>query len=731
MRNLSLKKPILAYFGSALLSVVMLVFVMQLWRADLKIPFNYWEGSDNFLNAMLVKGVVDNGWYQHNRYLGMPFGQELYDFPFMSNLDVLIMKAISIFDSNYAFILNVFFLLTFPLTVITSLFVFRRYKFSFASAIVGSLLFSFVPFHFIHQSHIFLASYFLVPLVVMVSLRICMDQPLFGPSRDSSRPWYMSEAFAAVIICILVGSAGSGVYYAFFACFFLLMAGFIGFFRNKKGTPLFISAILIAVICFSLFLNLLPSIKHILVEGRNKTVAVRNPESSEIYGLKISQILLPVSYHRSKYLEELKKKYDTKFPLVNENFSISLGFIGGVGFLALVGWLVFMKFPKTRTELLTGLAELNMSAVLLGTIGGFGSLFAFFISPQIRAYNRIGIYIAFFSFFAVIYLLEKIREKWATSPKKTWGYYGIVTALLFLGVWDQTYWTVVPPFETLPGKYKSDEKFIGAIQSSVPKDSWVFQLPYTPFPENPPEFQMIDYDHFMGYLHSSTLHWSYGAMKGRKGDQWQQWLMEKPLQDVLETLAFSGFNGIYLDRKGYPDRGAEMERRIGEVLRSSPLVSEDQRLVFFNMAAFNQDLKKSYSPEAWEEMRFNALHPLYLKWAGGFSFLEGGPEPFNWRWSSASGELIIDNPYKKTREIGLEMTLSTGHQEFSDLKIESPLFSEALRINSQENKYYRKIQVPPGSHSIRFFSNAPKLSAENDDRELVFQVINFRIKDLK
>ena len=64
----------------------------------------------------------------------------------------------------------------------------------------------------------------------------------------------------------------------------------------------------------------------------------------------------------------------------------------------------------------------------------------------------------------------------------------------------------------------------------------VFQLPYVPFPENPPVQQMSDYDHLRGALHSRTLKWSYPTMRGRWGDTWQRAIAQKRVDAAKTAL---------------------------------------------------------------------------------------------------------------------------------------------------------------------------------------------------
>lgn len=82
----------------------------------------------------------------------------------------------------------------------------------------------------------------------------------------------------------------------------------------------------------------------------------------------------------------------------------------------------------------------------------------------------------------------------------------------------------------------------------------IFQLPIIPFPENPAVVRMTDYEHLKGYLHSPTLRWSYGGVKGRDGD-WQKSLPDDPRLLVL-TLQKLRYQAIWINRNGYDDRGA-------------------------------------------------------------------------------------------------------------------------------------------------------------------------------
>ena len=586
------------YLIIGLFSFFILFWVLELWNAHLKVPFVYSE--DGLFYLGLIKGVIDNGWFLYNKFVGMPLCLEMHDFPITDNFHFLFMKLISFFFQNHAAVLNLYYLLTFPLTAVTSLFVFRFFKLSYGPSFLGSLLFAFLPYHFQRgEHHILLSTYYLIPLMVMVILLLFTEGTLFFKDDQENHKLRVNlrhfNSLFSIGVCILVGSAG--VYYAFFSCFFLLVAGISSSMIKKRFYPFLISGILIVVISISVLVNITPSILYSCRNGKNLEVTQRSAVDAEIYGMKIAQLLLPVTGHRLPFLNKLKNDYNYApyRPLINENGSSTLGFLGSIGFFILIGWLFYKNPRASNSELKISLSILNVSAIFLGTIGGFGSLFAFLLSPQIRSYNRISVYIAFFSLFALALLLQEYYQKHVKLIKGKVLFYLFLIVFLTIGILDQTTKDFIPQYSSVQLEYSNDFDFINRIENAVPKNAMIFQLPYVSFPESWPVHKMTDYALFKGYLHSKTLRWSYGAMSGREGDPWQRWVTSKPLNDFLETIALAGFVGIYLDRFGYPDRGAEIDGKLSTLLDKQPIISDNNRLIFYDMSDFFKRTKEKYS----------------------------------------------------------------------------------------------------------------------------------------
>lgn len=729
-------RTLVAYGGATLLCLIVVVWVLQLWNADLSIPFAYLSCcGDAFLHGLLAKGVIDSGWFLENSWVGMPAGLQLYDYPRTEYLHLFLIKLFSLFSHHYAVILNLYYLLTYPLTTLVSLFVLRRFGLAYLPALVVSLLFTFLPYHFLRgENHLFMASYYLIPLMVMVIVELAIGhhrhQGHSDPQPSSIRRPARVRLTIGVIVCGLV--AFSGVYDAFFACFFLLVAGIVATMYSKRIAPLLTAGILIAIVTAVLFVTLAPTLLYQYRNGVNLEVATRSAEDAEQYGLKIAQMLLPVSGHRLDRLAALKEHYNRLFPLVNENDFASLGVIGSAGFLLLIGQLFYRQpvpSSSVRRRLLVTLGLFALAAILLATVGGFSSLFALLISPQIRAYNRISVYVAFFALFGVAVCLDYLIKRpasWVGQLVR----YGVVGALLPIGLLDQTTFAFIPPYAALKTEYASDAAFVKRIESLVPAQTMIFQLPYMPFPESPPVGALLDYGLFRGYLHSTQLRWSYGAMKGREGDLWQRWSAAKPLDQLVETLSLAGFGGIYLDRYGYGDRGAALEAALSKLLGDEPIISDNRRLVFFNLTGHTQKMRAQYTPAAWEARRERAQRPILSQFRGGCSDLEGNAKE-NWHWCAAQGELVLYNSSSRAWQVRLEMSFSTGYEEPADLRIDSPWFSNRLAINRVSRPFETTLTVHPGQHRIRFTSNAKPVHAPNDSRALVFRVWNFRLQEIE
>ena len=626
-------------------SILCAVVVLRLWRADLALPLRYTAIDDGKFYLMLVKGIIETGWYSSNPGLGAPFGQHLQDYPQgADNLNLLIVRGLAVFSSNPALVVNLFFLLTFGLTSFACHFVLRRLGVSAPVAGVTSILFSLLAYHFFRgESHLLLSAYYSVPLSAFLFLELLGERRLFAarappgePPPDYGRPlirvraWASRRSLATIGLCLVIGS--DNLYYASFALVLIVSATLISAICRRPRSALQGLAIT-ALIVGTLAANLAPSLVYRAEHGANVALersATADETTAEAFALRPANLVLPVPQSRIAPLRRIASSYDRAIaPHYCESCFASLGAIGTVG----LGWLALCAIAAVL-GVAGGIAGQRLFrhasvgagiALVAGTVGGVGSAIEVFVTPDIRAWNRISVVIAFFSLLAVALLLDRLVG--SLRPRRGGAALvgGLLTAVLAFGVFDQTTDAFIPPHSAIARQWRSDGDFVAEIQARLPRGAAVFQLPYVPFPEGYPQTQPGDqvatyatkYELLRGYLHSTTLRWSYGAMKGRAGD-WSAQLAGQPLSVVLASAVAAGFDGVWVDPAGFePAKASVVLSALQSLLGVMPLSSPDRDLWFFDLRRFRARLQHTHSPTQLGRLRAWTLHPLRSTCATG------------------------------------------------------------------------------------------------------------------
>ena len=481
--------------------------------------------------------------------------------------------------------MNIFYLLTFLLVSLGAFYSLRALGITPFSACCASLLYTFLPYHFLRGTgHLLLCSYFMVPIVLSFILRLLHDpEPVIPKTNQETKSFFRSPIlWGGIIICALASS--TGIYYAFFSCYFLTIAFLILFVTKTNTHRAKIALFFITIISAGVIANFTPSILHRTKNGKNPAAVKRAHADSEVYALKITQLIFPNATHRNNRLARFMTHYNANSPLINENNTASLGIAGTIGFLALLIWLFVSTKMSSAHPLLAHLSAMNLAAIFLGTVGGGGALFGWLISPQIRAYNRISVFIAFFCIAFLAYAVDRLLERSSSIRFVKPISLIAVSALTALALIEQTSPSFVPPYHVSKAASVAAKNYFTQIEKRLPPGSMIFQLPYMPFPETSPVFNVADYELLVPYLHTEQLHWSYGSMKGRQGDVWQREAAAKPLPDFLKSIYSAGFRGLLLNRNGYPDNGVSMIRDLSRLLNTTPIQDNVTPYVFFDLA---------------------------------------------------------------------------------------------------------------------------------------------------
>ncbi len=574
------------YFDYLFLNIAMiliLIFVMDVNASMLKYPVDYQGDTLQvlMLMKMLINGDLPIYTYATSYNIGLPFGFISADYPSPMATGFLFVKFLSLFSSDVSVVFNMYILISYFMIINVMFFVLNRLKVNHYLAISISLLFALVPFHHFRITHTWYVNYFLLPIGVYYLLLLWKSKPLFFIKKFNEKKYRFDLSRRnLIIIIILVVFSLWNFYYSFF--FVLLIAGatISAFYYRRNRYHLFSGLLMIFFVTAPFVINLIPYQLYQHEHGKNPQVANRQTFEAEIYGLKIAQMLLPINGHNNAFMAKVKKKYNMA-PLINENSFSTLGFFGAFGFFIMT---LFMLFNDRVFSTIKKLSIVNFTAVIIATIGGYSSLFALLITPQIRGYNRISIFISTIALIVFALIINKLMKHYSLKDISK-----LVISLIILsvGIYDQvpSYMSYDKAIKINKETFESDKNFIHRIEEDLisSNNKKVLQLPHMSSPESYTIHRLGEYKQVVGFLHSDQIKWSYGGIKGSKSDKWIMQLTQLPIQEQVKILKSSGFDGIYIDRRGYKDEAKSLEKDLSRILNTKPIIDKSNTKLFFKM----------------------------------------------------------------------------------------------------------------------------------------------------
>jgi hypothetical protein len=304
---------------------------------------------------------------------------------------------------------------------------------------------------------------------------------------------------------------------------------------------------------------------------------------TEMYGLKLIMLFMPRNSHGIDLFQRAITEYDTCTTFLNENITEYLGVVAIIGFFVLM-FSLFMNRESAITKRLAMLSEINIMLIILGTTSGLGTIIAFLITDKIRGYNRISIFIECGCILGIALLCDYWMKKKRSNNKKIAAVaIAVVTGIVCVfSIWEGCQRVSAETYSVYQAEFDSDENFVSDIENSVAEGSMIYQLPYHKYPEGEAANNMWDYHLFIGFLHSDSLKWSYGSIKGREGDAWNEAVSEMDYSSMVSYLKEQGFAGIYIDRRAYTsDEINVLESELKEIIGHAPSMSGNGNLSFF------------------------------------------------------------------------------------------------------------------------------------------------------
>lgn len=595
MRTLSVETVLVG-----LVAAVAALVVFRGEVASIRTPFDY--DGDGLIHGAWIKNIIEHGWVNRNPSLGAPFGQQYFDYPLGGdNLHFLVLRAMSLVSSDWALVTNVFFLLGFPAAAMTAHVTLRWLGAQRWTSAVGAVLYGFAPIHFFRGAdHLFIASYAIVPIGILLALRAATGTLPFTPTAPTGGRWRdVARSWPWLVGLLAVGACGA--YYFIFTVLVMGVACALMAWVDRSIRPLVAAGVSMAIAGASFAIGLLPSWWYWRSNGR-VDVAQRAMTEQDLFGLRISSLLSPVRYHVFEPFNLVAGR------LANPGSSYEtrqyLGLIGAVGLVLMMAALVRRAVTTPRhTDVMRGLLSvLVLICIAVSAIGGLSWLGGLVSFSSIRAWGRLSIFISLFvvAWMALGLVDVERRVLAGTRGRRTAG--GVVLAVVMvLGIVDQAPGRRLPAvLDTSSANFHTDREYFAGVEVALGERSSVFELPVRRFPEEPATVDSTDYDLLRPYLSTRTLCWSYGGMKYREAE-WQQQLADAPAAGLLDDVIAVGFDGVLIDRFGYRDRAASLEREMTALVGSAPIVDPSKRWAMFDLGDVAEERRAEIGEAAMAE----------------------------------------------------------------------------------------------------------------------------------
>ena len=476
-----------------------------------------------------------------------------------------------------------------------------------------------------------------------------------------------------------------------------------------------------------------PAIVYPWLHGPNDAIAERLPGESELFGLKLAYMVIPRPDHRIGTLANHGKRYFATTPIRAEGFQASIGLAATFG---LIGALVVLlstgiagggaSLRRTRIAAAGAVAAI---AFVVGTIGGVSTLIAFELSPQVRAWNRLSLVIAFAALLALALALTALGDRLRARGRPAWIAIAVTAVVGVLAILDQTSPRDAPAYAPIAKQWQVDEDFAGLMEDRFPAGTNVLQLPYMSYPEHGSEVGIGDYDLFKGYLHSEGLKWTYGAVRGRPTD-WLAQHQDLAPDQLAVAAAASGFGAVYVDRAGYADGGAAVAAALDALTGpGNSAQSADKRLQFYDLRPAGA------APGPRDHRRRARPDPRRPPVSGGGGFGAGvsypelsGSTPY--RWATADARLTLVNPLPGTRTARFVAGLIGGGAAPSTVTFTLPdgsRHTETVDATGREVSF--PLRLKEGDATVRVQTAGPAApNPANNIRDMRLRIQNLRVE---
>jgi hypothetical protein len=508
-------------------------------------PYQGRDQSDILIYAAFIRAARDGHFAPFaSKFvpeLGAPYEANWNDWPYLEYLPLYLIgvlaRAVGVFAA-----LNIALLLCHLLAGLCLYFVARYRKidmfWSFAAAVafgLASFIFSQSP------DHPMVALCWHIPLFLIVWRWLADEDGI----RVGSKPFWFGTAIG------FIAGLQNPYYSATFCQLVLLTAGAMAIRTGKRNHLVSGTCFIAATATAFVLININPWLQQLWF-GRNRGAVVREFQWVEIYALKLLDLFVPPLRHPFSLCCNVAQ-WRTHVAILHDEGSY-LGVIGAAALCLLVVTAIRAALKRDPERVPLGAWQV-LWIFLFFTTGGLNAIVAAFGFTYLRAGCRLSVVILTISVLFAAEWLTRRRRKPLLSI------IGALTCCVIVFADQVPAPMSVQEKALIARQISSDRKFVADMETALPVGAMVFQLPVMDFPEAPLRTQ-TSYDHLRPYLHTRSLRFSFGSMKGRPREQWQHDVEKMSLPDAVVEVKRRGFGALYVSRASYPDGAHELEQNL-------------------------------------------------------------------------------------------------------------------------------------------------------------------------
>jgi phosphoglycerol transferase len=482
-----------------------------------------------------------------NDQFGFPTGLNWGYFPTANWLNLI---PISLIDAMFGIGhgLKWVFIFSFPISFLVAYACGREIKLSKGINLLISYSATLLPWHFYRIFHFDYGVLYPMFLCVLLGLR---------QFRSGTKPDIRSRTLNYfILLCIVL----SGPYYLAFTVIILLSVFFIEIiqkFEIQHAIKQF-NLLIYSVIAF-----LILQIPFVLGQYRDissQRVIGRSSADTLLYGGRLDILMSPSIESNLPYFSQFLKKLPRITQINEAQFQSNYGTLATTIFLLVfLGYFTKLLFTSTAGHhdnevIVLRLGVLTTFCILFFTVGGPNHLIALYLTPQIRAWNRMTPVILMLVLLGGGKSLELIlrRNKIYVSLKKS------QKLLVAVGVFSLVLLDQSPKYSA--GSYLVDDArqlqsavaaYNNKIEELIPEKCGILQLPVMSFPENGPINGLDTYKHFDVSLQNPNKNWTFGAVKNVPGGSYQSKYADRSAETIFEIAKNDGLCGIHVDIRGF------------------------------------------------------------------------------------------------------------------------------------------------------------------------------------